>query len=41
MFFVFFCDKNCAWRTERGQTDGYTGQTDRKVKTEGPKIFIK
>ena len=28
------------WRTERGQTHGHAqGQTDRQVKTEGPKIM--
>ena len=30
------CDQVCVWRTVREQTDT---QTDRKVKTEGPKIM--
>ena len=34
------CDQNCGLHTKRGQTDRNTDTgTDKKVKTEGPKIF--
>ena len=41
MWLLRFCDQNCGVQCLNRQTDGRTdGLTDRKVKTEGPKIML-